>query len=56
LSKKLSDATPVTATVHGSSASYYRFAVPAGSDATFTFSSGGGAPSASLQFTVVRTK
>ena len=56
LSKKLSDATPVTATVHGSSASYYRFTVPAGSDANFSFSSGGGAPSASLQFTVVRTK
>ena len=56
VSKKLSNATPVTATVHGSSAAYYRFAVPAGSDATFTMSSGGGAPSTSLQFMVVRTK
>ena len=42
--------------VRGGSASYLRFAIPAGKDALFTLTSGGGAPSGSLQFVVVRTK
>jgi hypothetical protein len=53
---RLADKTAASVSVHGGSASYYRFAVGAGSDATLTFSSGGQTPAAALQFNVVRTK
>ena len=42
--------------VRGGSASYARFGVAAGKEALVTFSSGGGLPSAPMQFVVVRTK
>ncbi len=42
--------------IRGGSASYLRFSLPAGKEGLLTFSSGGGAPSAPLQFVVVRTK
>jgi hypothetical protein len=53
---RLADNTAAAVSVRGGSASYYRFAVAAGRDATLSFSSGGQAPSAALQFNVVRTK
>jgi hypothetical protein len=48
--------TPVSVSVKGSSASYYRMAVAANSEALVTFSSGQGAPNKSFRFTVIRTK
>ena len=42
--------------IRGGSAGYARLSVGAGKEALLTFSSGGGAPSAPLQFVVVRTK
>jgi hypothetical protein len=53
---RLADNATASVSVRGGSASYYRFAVGAGRDATLTFSSGGQAPGAALQFNVVRTK
>lgn len=52
----LADATRLDLSVRGGSASYLRFALPAGKEGLLTFSSGGGAPSTPLQFIVVRTK
>ncbi|MEP6617957.1 MAG: Ig-like domain-containing protein [bacterium] len=52
----LSDNLKSDFAVRGGSASYARFAVPAGKEALMTFSSGGGLPSAPVQFVVVRTK
>jgi hypothetical protein len=52
----LLDGTPRSAVIRGSSASYYRLAVPAGREALLTFASGQGAPNSLLQFIVVRTK
>jgi hypothetical protein len=52
----LSDGTRLDLAVRGGSASYLRFAMPAGKEGLLTFTSGGGAPSTPLQFVVVRTK
>jgi hypothetical protein len=52
----LANNTAAGVSVRGGSASYYRFAVGANSDATLTFSSGGQTPDTALQFNVVRTK
>ena len=52
----LADGVPAALSVRGGSASYLRFALPAGKDGLFTFASGGGLPSTPLQFLVVRTK
>ncbi len=52
----LLDDTKQNLSVRGGSASYLRFAMPAGKEGLLTFSSGGGAPSTPLQFIVVRTK
>ena len=52
----LPDKVKADFTVRGASASYMRLAVPAGKEGFMTFSSGGGAPTAPLQFIVVRTK
>ncbi len=42
--------------IRGGSSSYARFSVPAGKEGLLTFTSGGGLPTAPLQFVVVRTK
>jgi len=52
----LADNTKTDLLVRGGSASYLRFAMPAGKEGLLEFSSGGGAPSAPFQFVVVRTK
>ncbi|MEO7181963.1 MAG: hypothetical protein ABI141_14065, partial [Gemmatimonadaceae bacterium] len=52
----LSDNVAASVAVKGSSASYYRLGVAAGSEALVTFSSGQGAPNTSFRFTVIRTK
>jgi hypothetical protein len=53
---KLANNTGTLVSVLGASASYYRFAVAAGQSATLTFANGAAAPSAALQFNVIRTK
>jgi hypothetical protein len=53
---QLNDNAKTDLSVRGGSASYLRLSVPAGQDGLITFTSGGGAPSAPLQFVVVRTK
>ncbi|MEO8335237.1 MAG: Ig-like domain-containing protein [bacterium] len=52
----LLDGTKQDLSVRGGSASYLRFAMPAGKEGLLTFTSGGGAPSTPFQFVVVRTK
>ena len=52
----LVDATKADFLIRGGSAGYARLSVPAGKEGLLTFSSGGGAPSAPLQFVVVRTR
>lgn len=52
----LTDNVKTNFTIRGGSSSYGRFSVPAGKDGLLTFTSGGGLPTASLQFIVVRTK
>jgi hypothetical protein len=52
----LADNTRQDLSVHGGSASYLRFAMPAGKEGLLTFASGGGTPSTPLQFVVIRTK
>jgi hypothetical protein len=52
----LSDGVKSDFVIRGGSAAYARLAVPAGREGLITFSSGGGLPSAPLQFVVVRTK
>jgi hypothetical protein len=50
------DDTPIDLSNRGGSATYLRLSVPAGKEALITFSSGGGLPSAPLQFVVMRTR
>ena len=50
------DQRDVSTSVKSGTAAYLRLSVPAGREALLTFSSGGAAPSAQLQFVVVRTK
>ena len=52
----LVDAQKADFLIRGGSAGYARLSVAGGKEALLTFSSGGGAPSASLQFVVVRTR
>ena len=52
----LSDNVKTDFSIRGGSSSYGRMNVPAGKEALLTFTSGGGLPSSSLQFIVVRTK
>ena len=52
----LTEAVRADLTVRGGSAAYLRFAAPASREVLLTLTSGGGAPSSSLQFVVVRTK
>ncbi|CAN5903034.1 hypothetical protein BH11GEM1_BH11GEM1_18250 [soil metagenome] len=52
----LVDAQKADFLVRGGSAGYARLSVAAGKEGLLTFSSGGGAPSAPLQFVVVRTR
>jgi len=52
----IGDNTRQDLSVRGGSAGYLRFALPAGKEGLITFSSGGGAPTPSFQFVVVRTK
>jgi hypothetical protein len=42
--------------IRGGSAAYVRFAAPAGKEALLNLSSAGGAPSAPLQFVLIRTR
>jgi hypothetical protein len=52
----LSEGIGAPVSVRGTSASYYRLAVPAGREALLNFASGSAAPDPALQFLVVRTK
>ena len=52
----LSDKAKVDLQIRGGSAAYLRLAAAAGKDALLNLSSGGAAPSAPLQFIVIRTK
>jgi hypothetical protein len=45
-----------TATIRGRTAAYFRLTVPAGQEVRLTFSSGGAAPSAKMEFIAVRTR
>ncbi|MEP6991504.1 MAG: Ig-like domain-containing protein [bacterium] len=53
---RMTDGAATNLSVRGGSAAYLRLAVPAGREGLLTFSTGGGAPSASFQFMVIRTK